>query len=57
METGRGDGDWKSRLFCLQRWVDEDRFGLEFLRIKQRDQVKVAHLIQRQRDETPISLL
>ena len=39
------------------RWIDEGRFGLEFLRIKQRDQVKVAHLIQRHRDETPISLL
>ena len=39
------------------RWIEDGRFGLEFLRIEQGDQVKVAQLIQRQRDETPISLL
>ena len=28
------------------RWIEDDRFGLEFLRIEQSDQMKVAQLIQ-----------
>jgi len=30
------------------RWLEDGRFGLEFLRIEQGDQMKVAHLIQQQ---------
>ena len=30
------------------RWIEDGRFGLEFLRIEQVDQVRVAHLIEQQ---------
>ena len=30
------------------RWIEDGRFGLEFLRIEQGDQIKVAQLIQQQ---------
>ena len=31
------------------RWIEDGRFGLEFLRIEQGDQIKVARLVQQAR--------